>query len=69
MSHAARMATAARADGNEAKARYWERIGRLVDAAPALTAPQRDQLAILLRAPAPAPPVATPRRHPARKAA
>jgi hypothetical protein len=53
--YAAAQAEAARQRGDEAAARYWERIARVVDLSPPLTQTQRDQLAILLRPSRPAP--------------
>ncbi len=47
--YAARRAAEARGRGDEAQARYWERIASKVDQAPPLTAAQRDRLAVLLR--------------------
>lgn len=47
--YAERMATEARAAGDAARARYWERVARRVDEAPPLTPEQRDRLRVLLR--------------------
>jgi hypothetical protein len=51
--YAERMAAEARAAGDEARGEYWDRIARVVDKAPPLSAEQRDRLAVLLRSDAP----------------
>lgn len=47
--YAAKKVAEAIAAGDEASQRYWERVRDVVDAAPELTAEQRDRLRILLR--------------------
>ena len=59
--YAARMAAEARARGDEAKARYWDRIRAQVDQAPPFCPEQCSRLAVLLRADA-APSVVRSRR-------
>jgi len=52
MRHSERMIAEAEARGDTAAAAYWQRIARVVDQAPPLTASQKDRLRILLQ-PAP----------------
>lgn len=47
--NAAERAAEAAERGDTAKAAYWDRIARIVDQAPPLTAAQKSRLRILLR--------------------